>query len=235
MTKSDTIRHHAANGMTAAQIAVVVGVSAGAVRSVLSRDNRNSATAPATRATTATTATTPKREAATVKYSFTVAETAKQNLKRVGEIPAAKVLPGVSKKTALPLWLCLALSAGCSVQNMLWVAHQLKGDITQAWAVTAAFTVAPFLLLYYGVGKWWRWVPYVPIVAEVLCNAASFYGGMTGLGHGHIVRPTKFLHMFTTMTNSGNEGTALLLSAFFAVCIALLAIVPVVELEKRGK
>lgn len=149
--------------------------------------------------------------------------------RRTGE----KVGRGQIAKKTWPLWLCLSFSMGCSIPNMVWVAHQLKADIIQAYLVTAAFTVAPFLLLYYGVRKWLKWVPYVPVLAEVICNAAGFYGGMTGLGKGLYVTPTPFLHMFTSMVNSGNEGTALLLSLFFAVCIALLAVVPVIELEKK--
>jgi len=58
---------------------------------------------------------------------------------------------------------------------------------------------------------------------------------LTGLEHSLYVAPTKFLHMVTTMTNSANEPTALLLSLFFSVGIAMLAIAPVENLKGRIK
>jgi hypothetical protein len=133
------------------------------------------------------------------------------------------------------LWACFALSASCSIPNMFSVMEAIKGNEVLAAIVTSAFTVAPFLLIGYGVRGASHLVVYVVIGVEVFCNAAGFYGGMTGLSHSLYTAPTLFLHMVTSMTNSGNEGTALLLAFFMAICIALLAVVPVYELGKPDK
>lgn len=133
------------------------------------------------------------------------------------------------------LWLCLVLSLACSVPNMFSIMVAIKGNEVLAAIVTATFTVAPLLLIAYGIKGWQKTIAYVPIAVEIFCNSAGFYGGMTGLQHSLYVEPTKFLHMVTTMTNSGNEGTAFILSISLAICISALAIVPVYQLEKHAK
>ena len=172
-----------------------------------------------------------------------------KKMKRVGRKAASNVVPptAVERENKEPetgmiqpknrfkkalLWGCLSLSLGCSVPNMLSIMEAIKGDEVHAIILTAAFTIAPFLLIGYGVSGALHMVVYVVIGVEVFCNAAGFYGGMTGLSHSLYTAPTMFLHMVTSMTNSGNEGTALLLALCMAICIALLAIAPVYELRK---
>lgn len=154
---------------------------------------------------------------------------------KAGSTPGAKALPVVSPGKKWLLWLCFALSAACSIPNMFSVMEAIKGNEILAGIVTAAFTIAPFLLIGYGVRGASHLVVYVVIGVEVFCNAAGFYGGMTGLSHSLYTAPTLFLHMVTSMTNSGNEGTALLLAMFMAICIALLAVVPVYEIGKNHR
>lgn len=154
-----------------------------------------------------------------------------------GVSPGQKVVPVTTLTTGKKwlLWACLALSLGCSVPNMLSIMEAIKGSEFQAWVLTSAFTIAPFLLIGYGVRGVLHVVVYMVIGVEVFCNAAGFYGGMTGLSHSLYTTPTMFLHMVTSMTNSGNEGTALILSICMAVCIALLAVVPVYEIGKISR
>ena len=146
-------------------------------------------------------------------------------------VKRSKIIEAV-KRTWL-LWLCLALSVGSSAPNMLWVIEQVKGAGGVAYAVTGALTIAPFLLIAYGVKGLSRWAVYAVIAVEIFCNTASFYGGLTGLSGSMFTAPTTFLHMVTSMTNSGYEGTALLLSISMAAAISALAIVPVNELGKK--
>jgi GIY-YIG catalytic domain len=143
--------------------------------------------------------------------------------------------PKVARGNFWLLWLCLAFSVASSVPNMYSVMIAIKGDWRLAGIVTAAFTIAPFLLIAYGVNPIQRIVVYAVICIEVFCNAAGFFGGMTGLGHSLYVEPTTFLHMVTSMTNSANEPTAFILAVCMAVGISLLAIVPVYELGKIGR
>lgn len=170
----------------------------------------------------------------------------KIRMKRVSKSAVSNVVPPIEAKVDVPgtiegkksplkillLWGCLALSLGCSVPNMLSIMEAIKGDFSHAIVLTAAFTIAPFLLIGYGVRRPLHLVVYAVIGVEVFCNAAGFYGGMTGLSHSLYTAPTLFLHMVTSMTNSGNEGTAFLLAVCMAVCIALLAIVPVHEIRR---
>jgi hypothetical protein len=169
----------------------------------------------------------------------------KEQLKRVkaGKVPVSNEVPeqpslnlkaAGSGNVAL-LWGCLVLSLACSVPNMYGIAMAMKGNYILAILVTAAFTVAPFLLIGYGIKGWLRYAAYIPIGVEIFCNSAGFFGGMTGLSHSLYIEPTVFLHMVTSMTNSANEPTAFILSVSMAVCIAILAIVPVHEIEKRRK
>lgn len=130
------------------------------------------------------------------------------------------------------LWLCLALSLGCSIPNMFDVVFAIKESAWRAGVVTAALTVSPFLLIGSRVGKVADIAAYLVIGFEVFCNAAGFYGGMTGLNKALFVAPSKFLHMVTSMVNKPYEGTALVLSLFMAACIAMLAAVPVYNLRK---
>lgn len=132
------------------------------------------------------------------------------------------------------LWAVLALAMSVSVPNMYGVMAAVKGNQALAGMATAAFTIAPFLLILARVRGWWYGVIYLVVGVEVFCNCAGFYGGLTGLQHSLYVEPTTFLHMVTTMTNSANEQTALLLSVFFSVAIAALAIAPVENLKKLG-
>lgn len=160
------------------------------------------------------------------------------DIKQVGADAETASVDVVADKKQSPwkqwlLWLCLVLSLACSVPNMFSIMVAIKGNEVLAAIVTATFTVAPLLLIAYGIKGWQKAVAYVPIAVEIFCNSAGFYGGMTGLQHSLYVEPTKFLHMVTTMTNSGNEGTAFILSISLAICISALAIVPVYQLEKR--
>jgi ABC-type transporter Mla maintaining outer membrane lipid asymmetry permease subunit MlaE len=117
---------------------------------------------------------------------------------------------------------------------MYGVMAAVKGNQALTGMATAAFTIAPFLLILARVRGWWYGVIYLVVGVEVFCNCAGFYGGLTGLQHSLYVEPTTFLHMVTTMTDSANEPTALLLSVFFSVAIAALAIAPVENLKKFG-
>jgi len=130
------------------------------------------------------------------------------------------------------LWVCLSLSLGCSVPNMFDVMFAIKESAWRAGIVTASLTISPFLLIGARVGKLANVAAYLVIGFEVFCNAAGFYGGMTGLNKGLFVAPSKFLHMVTSMVNKPYEGTALVLSLFMAACIAVLAAVPVYNLRK---
>ena len=133
------------------------------------------------------------------------------------------------------LWVTLALSMAVSVPNMFGIMSVVKENFWLAVMATAAFTIAPFALIMAKVSRGWYLVIYAIISIEIFCNCAGFYGGLTGLEHSLYVAPTKFLHMVTTMTNSANEPTALLLSLFFSVGIAMLAIAPVENLKNRIK
>lgn len=133
------------------------------------------------------------------------------------------------------LWVTLALSMAVSVPNMFGIMSVVKENFWLAALTTGAFTIAPFALIMAKVSRGWYVVIYAIISIEVFCNCAGFYGGLTGLEHSLYVTPTKFLHMVTTMTNSANEPTALLLSLFFSVGIAMLAIAPVENLKNRLK
>lgn len=166
---------------------------------------------------------------------------------KAGKTPASNVEPvvpaiqveqiqAVSKQgSPLLLWSCLLLSLACSIPNMYEVALAMKGNVVLAGLVTAAFTIAPFLLIAYGIKGPLQYAAYVPILVEIFCNSAGFFGGMTGLSHSLYIKPTPFLHMVTSMTNSANGPTAFLLAGCMAACIAILAIVPVYLIEKRGK
>lgn len=183
-----------------------------------------------------------------MKYGKKTMERAEPKVRRInaGKTPASNVEPVVPAKEQAPipadskqgstllLWSCLLLSLACSVPNMYGVALAMKGNVLLAGLVTGAFTVAPFLLIAYGIKGPLQYAAYVPILVEIFCNSAGFFGGMTGLGHSLYVEPTPFLHMVTSMMNSANEPTAFLLAVCMAVCIAILAIVPVYEIEKRG-
>jgi len=143
--------------------------------------------------------------------------------------PVQVAIPGTRR---VLLWACLLLSLGCTVPNMYGVFHAIKGNEVQAAIVTAALTIAPFLLIGANVGKAGGAVAYGVIAIEVFCNAAGFFGGMTGLDKGVFVAPTPFLNMVAGMVNSSYEGTALLLSLFMAAGIASIAAVPVYHLRK---
>ena len=131
------------------------------------------------------------------------------------------------------LWICLAFSLACSVPNMLEITFAMKGSGVKAGLLTAAFTISPFLLIASGIGRVAHISAYVVIALEVMCNASAFYGGLTGLEKGAFVQPTTFLHMITSMINKPYEPTAFAISIIMAVCIAVLAVVPVHFLSKK--
>lgn len=131
------------------------------------------------------------------------------------------------------LWLCLAMAVSATTPNMFWVMLQVKGSTWIAAITTLVFTIAPFLLVGYGVKGLAKAAVYAVVCIEVFCNTASFYGGLTGLAHGNFVSPTTFLNMAATMVNRSYEGTALFLSLSMACGIATLAIVPVYIIGKR--
>jgi hypothetical protein len=214
-TKAAQIIALSETGKSNSETALHVGVSEAHVRTTLNRKAKQGAKHKAKQGA--------KHKAKQVRKQ---SETPKK--KQVEATPAtvAAQHPGL-------LWVCLALSLGCSIPNMYWVMFQLKASMAQAYIVTGAFTIAPILLIAYGVRGWYRAVPYVVLLAEAMCNAAGFYGGMTGLGHSLYLEPTKFLHMITSMFNTGNHGTALAVSVFFAICIAALAVAPAAQLSKR--
>jgi hypothetical protein len=148
------------------------------------------------------------------------------------ERPAEKTRKTSRNFRAAFLWLCLLLSLLSSVPNMYGIILAIKGNSALAWINTAAFTVAPFLLIGAGVKNIGKAVPFVIIALEVFCNTTGFYQGMTGLENSLFIRPNLFLNTVTTMLNSAYEPTAFLVSLFMAACIALLAIVPANELRK---
>ena len=130
------------------------------------------------------------------------------------------------------LWITLALSLGCSVPNMYEITLAIKGSEIKAVFVTAAFTISPFLLIVSGIGRVAHVAAYLVICLEVFCNAASFYGGMTGLSTSAFIAPTTFLHMVTSMIDRPYEITALVISLMMAAGIAVLATVSVYNLQK---
>jgi len=145
--------------------------------------------------------------------------------------------PVQAQKSIRPwaLWVCLAFSLACSIPNMFEIALAMKGSWVKALLLTSAFTVSPFLLLGSGIGKIAHYAAYVVISLEVMCNASAIYGGLTGLETSVFVKPTTFLHMITSMVNKPYEPTALVISLIMAICIAVLAVVPVHFLSKPNK
>lgn len=139
-------------------------------------------------------------------------------------------------RVALALWGVLATGVGTSVPNMYAMTLAIKaGDELSATGVTAAFTLAPALLLLSGSKEWYTRLCIVLVIGyEVFCNASSFYGGLTGLNKSTFIAPTNFLHMATGFAfNSEYEATARIISVFMAAGIASLVAVPSIKLANR--
>jgi len=139
-------------------------------------------------------------------------------------------------RRALALWAVLATGVGTSVPNMYSMTLAIKaGDKISAFGVTAAFTLAPALLLLSGSKEWYTRLCIVLVIGyEVFCNASSFYGGLTGLNKSTFIAPTNFLHMATGFAfNSEYEATARIISVFMAAGIASLVAVPSIKLANR--
>lgn len=139
-------------------------------------------------------------------------------------------------RRALALWGVLATGVGTSVPNMYAMTLAIKaGDELSATGVTAAFTLAPALLLLSGSKEWYTRLCIVLVIGyEVFCNASSFYGGLTGLNKSTFIAPTNFLHMATGFAfNSEYEATARIISVFMAAGIASLVAVPSIKLANR--
>lgn len=134
------------------------------------------------------------------------------------------------------LWVTMGMGLFTSMPNMYETTLAMKsGNEPLAWIVTAAFTVAPALLLWAGAREWYSKFCVLMVMGyELFCNATSFYGGLTGLNHGMFMDPTKFLNMATGFAfDSGYEATARLISTFMAISISMLVAVPVIKLSKK--
>lgn len=134
------------------------------------------------------------------------------------------------------LWVVMACGLLTSIPNMYAMTLAIKaGDWKTATGVTAAFTLAPAFLLWAGAKEWYARICIAMVIGyEVFCNAASFYGGLTGLNHATFIDPTNFLHMATGFAfNSEYEATARVISVFMSIGIALLVAIPVIKLGKN--
>lgn len=149
--------------------------------------------------------------------------------------PKTTVTP-VPTRLQWELWVVLSCGLLTSIPNMYAMTVAIKGgDWRTAAGVTAAFTLAPALLLRAGATEYYTRACIVMVIGyEVFCNAASFYGGLTGLNHATFIDPTNFLHMATGFAfNSEYEATARVISVFMSIGIALLVAIPVIKLGKN--
>lgn len=139
-----------------------------------------------------------------------------------------KPLPNVAGVTDYPankwpLWAAFAITACASVPNMVEVTTAIKGSSTVAYALTAAFTIVPFLLVYSKAkGRFVIGVVISIMAYTAFCNAASIFGGLTALDSGYIVQPTVFLEAVTNMLNTPYISTARALSGCMALIIGCI-------------
>ena len=131
------------------------------------------------------------------------------------------------------LWTVLVFSLACSVPNMYSVALQMKDSAFLAAAITATFSLSPVLLINSRT-KSAKWAAFAPIVLEVFCNTAGYYGNLTGLAHGYNLQPSQVLNMVCQMLDTDINGTGITLSLLMASAIASMSVVSASELLKHG-
>lgn len=145
-----------------------------------------------------------------------------------------EVAPNVGQTRRWPLWVCLAITAGASIPNMAEVTMAMKGSSVVSWAITAAFTVVPFLLIMARVKGVFAWVVVVGVMGyTAFCNTSAIFGGLTALDKGYILKPTVFLEAVTNLLNTDYLNTARTLSALMALLIGAIEFTAFKNLASR--
>ena len=138
--------------------------------------------------------------------------------------------------TRLALWTLAAICASVSVHNMLYIAGQITDSVFAAWAITALFTLGPFLLIIGRVGGAYGWIGAGACVAfEIFCNTVGIYRGLSGLKSSpyEVWSTGSFVESVSRFTNQEAPECARLVSLFMATIVAGLFIISIINLKKK--